>query len=753
VGFQIVDINGEHLIPAIVARNVGASPTTIITRVPYTRADGTKSTISLPQKRLSAGEIGLIDTREIIAHVQQEQIQVASLEVEYNTSPGSVIVAAHSASTDGNQVFRVPMWDPLGQRSPTGGYPWRIEGTSVTETYIKNITDEEQDYVAFLLWENGGEYMIGLKPIGPHETVNIDVKKLRDEQIPDERGRTIPLNISKGQLQWTLRRKDSLADDDARANLSLIGRSEQVDVEKGIVNNYSCQNCCAGTHAYGYITPSSAEIEYGDTAHFIAVEAEETCYGFPYEYSIGANWTTSDSSLGTISGGNITAAGVGQTSIGASWWTHTGFSDPCPPGGEDPLLLAALDQTQGKTCRNGENRRGGPHLFEEGGSSTVPAALLRPPCGECQYRGFTFTAPSATLTEKPKVQKIQYKEPGTSNYVDITGTLFVLKGTTVEFKAIPSPSNASFPTGQPVWSGTSGATGTGQLKSVTFDTISSSTTNYKTVIATVASSITVNVLVYDLYPVLTPEDSFDPNRSTIKYGLREVVDLSFASNPTTTDTQVGGLTWTISSGTGTVDTQNNGTGTFTAPAVAESSTLKLEVLNGPSKSQYITKDITIVAPSGARMIRTGNIKHTQGVWGGGFRAYIHFDPTDVSFKNIRFREGTCLATADGYLASFDRELHPATSESIAIGNCNLVTGCRTVTYDEVYFPQPQPGTPYSDGSFNWPIPWYYYATNDIYAIFTIANQSATSDSSGSAFIRKKDIGPFTVHVGDPTSDY
>jgi hypothetical protein len=106
----------------------------------------------------------LLKVQRIIQRVQQENIKVASLEIVYDTAPGSVIVAAHSVSDDHNQVFRVPLWDPLGQRSPTGGYPWHIEGTSATETYIKNIADYEEDYVAFLVWENGGIYMIGLKP-------------------------------------------------------------------------------------------------------------------------------------------------------------------------------------------------------------------------------------------------------------------------------------------------------------------------------------------------------------------------------------------------------------------------------------------------------------------------------------------------------------------------------------------------------------------------------------------------------------
>jgi len=402
VGFQIEDIDGIRFAPVVVARNVGTTSATVTARVPYTRSDGTRGTINLPQKQLSAGEIGFINTLGIITRVQQEQIKVASLEVEYNTAPGSVVVAAHSVSEDHNQVFRVPMWDPFGQRSPTGGYPWRIEGTSVTQTYIKNITDLEEDYVAFLVWENGGMYMLGSKPVAARETVHIDVKKLRDEQIPDEQGRTIPLAVSSGQLQWTLRRKDNLADDDVRANLSLIGRSEQVDVDKGVTNNYSCQNCCAGTHISGFIFPSSIEIEYGETAHFGSVEVEETCYGFPYQFNIGAGWSSSNSGMGTISGGSITPQSVGQSTIGASWWAQRSRTEPCA---DPPPLFGFPDETA-ENCNDRKLKRGGPSVFE---SENIPinSSLLSPPCGSCIYSSFIYIPPSASLVVKPIVGSLK----------------------------------------------------------------------------------------------------------------------------------------------------------------------------------------------------------------------------------------------------------------------------------------------------------------------------------------------------------
>lgn len=112
VGFQIDDIAGERLAPVIVARNVGSEAATVRVRVPYTRTDNTSGVIELPQTRLRAGELSLVNTHRIVQRSQQEQIQIAGLEVEYNTVRGSVIVNAHSVSASGNQVFRVPMWDP-----------------------------------------------------------------------------------------------------------------------------------------------------------------------------------------------------------------------------------------------------------------------------------------------------------------------------------------------------------------------------------------------------------------------------------------------------------------------------------------------------------------------------------------------------------------------------------------------------------------------------------------------------------------
>jgi hypothetical protein len=151
-----------------------------------------------------------------------------------------------------------------------------------------------------------------------------------------------------------------------------------------------------------------------------------------------------------------------------------------------------------------------------------------------------------------EVDKIQYLDPE-FGYTDISATLYVHKGTTVTFKAMPNPSDASWPSGKPVWGGTAGASGPGLTVQVAFNTLSSNSSDYKTVWAECGTSrVTANIIVYDFDGELDPDDNFS-GRSEAAYGIGETVDLRFETTPSgITATQAGGLEWTKDSGVGTV---------------------------------------------------------------------------------------------------------------------------------------------------------------------------------------------------------
>lgn len=379
-GLRLGSIDGETLMSVVVARNVGTTPTVLSGRMPYTTERGQTGIVTVPKVRLEPGEIVEVELDRAIKRRRiRGEITTAGLELEYSTAPGSVIVSAHSMSRNGNHVFRVPMWDPLAQRSSTGGYPWRIEGSSSTNVYIKNITDRKQRYIAYLHHPDG-IYMIGSKEVEEHQTIAIDVRALRDSQVPDENGETIPLDTASGQFQWTLEQTDE--PDVAVAatpfdDLALIGRSEQSDLERAISSNYACLNCCNSSTTDGRLKPENEQNdEPGDTRQFTAEQQKTTCYGISTWSQVSATgWGTSDGSVATVnSSGLVTAQDGGNVNINATFNASMYYqNEPC--GGPYPYLTAAPPDS-------GE--------FES----------LAPGCGACVRYGYAMAA-STGYTVKP----------------------------------------------------------------------------------------------------------------------------------------------------------------------------------------------------------------------------------------------------------------------------------------------------------------------------------------------------------------
>ena len=344
------------------------------------------------------------------------------------------------------------------------------------------------------------------------------------------------------------------------------------------------------------------------------------------------------------------------------------------------------------------------------------------------------------------VQKIQYQGPNNSSFADVVSPFYVLKGTAVTFKAIPSPTTATFPSGQPVWSGSSGATGSGATKSVTFNSVSSSTSDFKTVQASAGnSSVIVNVIVYELTGNFAPQATFQ-GRSTTRFGLKELVDLTFSSSPNLTHQQIGGLTWKILSGNGAIPSNANGTATYTAADSAGTDTFKLEVIDGPSKGLGPQYTKTVVAPNEGYVRQTpaSSVLHCQGYCSVGFYGEARMQPTDVSFAKLWFREGGGVATAAGFYASSDGAVHPPTGIMIPITDCNATLGCMGLDADLIgtY----SSSTSFESGSLTWPIEWRYGISDSVSGSqtgFTTATHQQTATNVGTATIAKEGSGNFS----------
>jgi hypothetical protein len=234
-GWRLGRVADEELTPIVVARNTGTTPTVVTGRVPYTTNLDGQWTLDLPALRLGPGETKRVDTAALVRRSRtRPYIASAGVEVEYTGAAGQVVMAALSVSRSGRQVYRVPLLNPAALPSATGGYPWSLVDNSSTVVYIKNVTNRPQQYSLQLTFA-GGVYALGLKTLAAGETVALDVRALRDHQVPDTAGRTIPRKVTRGQVSWSVVGAD---------RLGLIGRAEQADVVGGLSSSYACSNCC-----------------------------------------------------------------------------------------------------------------------------------------------------------------------------------------------------------------------------------------------------------------------------------------------------------------------------------------------------------------------------------------------------------------------------------------------------------------------------------------------------------------------------
>jgi hypothetical protein len=247
--------------------------------------------------------------------------------------------------------------------------------------------------------------------------------------------------------------------------------------------------------------------------------------------------------------------------------------------------------------------------------------------------------------------------------------------------------------------------------------------------------------------VLKPQDNFS-GRSTSRFGIAEVISLSF--NAQVSAAALGGLQWSIVGGGGSLTNAGTaGTATYTAPGNQATVVLRLAIVSG--QSEYKDYTITIVAPSGGLLSPFSNIRHRQGYESVGFEAHTFLLPTDVSFINLQFAEGSTTATASGFFAHFNGQVHPPTNPPLAIGPCDSVIGCEVHGQDTVDSGDNPP--PFSIGDFLWPIPWQYKTSTGALTNFATANHHETAAANGRGTIEKAGAGPFAKNAGDPTTTY
>ena len=309
----------------LVLKNTTDSPITARPRfLPIAGEAG--NPVELPAVTVRPQEIREVDLQPLrAAATHRTDLDSVSVQITNSGAPGSLIGALHAISPAGAPLD-APLRDTGSLRSTTGSYPWRIDDDYSTIVTVTNVGDELTDFVIQIHYE-GGKYAVGPLRLAGGESAIFDLKKLRDERVPDATGRIIPASVTGGQFRWSIRNGSS----------RLIGRSQIVSATHRVSSSYSCPLPCGSNYDYGYLEaiydwdfvgdPSSLGIGLNEsgTGYMAAYEMRKDVYGGvwgPYDNTSNATWTTRNSGIvSVISHGYFQGVSEGETFADAIWST------------------------------------------------------------------------------------------------------------------------------------------------------------------------------------------------------------------------------------------------------------------------------------------------------------------------------------------------------------------------------------------------------------------------------------------------
>lgn len=270
--------------PRAVVRNTTNQSLEARALIRYTTETGA-GLIQIDALKLKSGEVRDLNLTPLINELSEKKLLNAGFELEHDGGPGSVIATVVSIDQSGNYVFDVPLKDPQSVKNVGGNHPWRLDGDNRAIAHIKNIdpiTDGSLRELALMITTAAGKYSFPLQLTEAGQTLAVDIRRLRDEQIADNHGNVIPLHITEGQVEWY-----------GRGPLGqFIGRLVQYNPATGVSSSLSCETPCDCEPIYisSRVTPTSITGFPHQVSELKAWETDQRCDGSTYECEVYATF-------------------------------------------------------------------------------------------------------------------------------------------------------------------------------------------------------------------------------------------------------------------------------------------------------------------------------------------------------------------------------------------------------------------------------------------------------------------------------
>jgi IPT/TIG domain len=300
--------------PRLLLRNTGLQ--TISATPRFIPAPGDPNNfIDLPSMTLNPNQTADVDMETLkAATLGKSEFDHVSIQVLNNGAPGSLIGALNG--TDNKMTYDIPLRDIGGMRNSTGTYPWRLDQDVSTVVSLTN-TGTVSSGILVLIRYPGGPYQLDPRPLASGETVFYDLREIRDKQIPDRDGRTIPRSVKGGQFKWSIYGFDP-------GSGRIIGRAEMISQSQGISSSYSCPGGnCPMEFSYAFLSDDSPYLTPGEAAATTAYEVWCDAYGCTGPF--GANvdsWDEDNPLIATLISNSNVANLIGVDGGDTGFWAN-----------------------------------------------------------------------------------------------------------------------------------------------------------------------------------------------------------------------------------------------------------------------------------------------------------------------------------------------------------------------------------------------------------------------------------------------
>lgn len=336
--------------PQLALKNAWKSSQTAKVTVWYKAGSRTESKV-LPAISLTPHQVQMVDFTRVIAGLRNALVESAGLKIEHTGEPGSLVATLSSIDQSKSLVVGVPLVSRVPNSAKGGTHPFLIDENTQSIAYITN-TVQKPTKALLVIFHEGGLYTPELIGIGPGATVAIDIGQLRDSQTKDVLDRTLPEDLSEGQLLWR-----------PHGGEALIGRIVVFDKRSGTASNFSCPNCCAQEPIRLAMLPDPLSGTVGGFQQVTVHEYDTVCGSGeigPYDVTDTVTYSCDNPSVLTVnSTGGVDYLAVGSTMVTMSlFYYHSDYisAEDCGlfgqtweeecPGAVRPTI-SSLDMTHG----------------------------------------------------------------------------------------------------------------------------------------------------------------------------------------------------------------------------------------------------------------------------------------------------------------------------------------------------------------------------------------------------------------------